>query len=392
MENYGINDYILKLSQVKDKGVQPFSIESGYFIFTLMPSLRCSLNCPHCYLSLEQRRNSAIMSLSDLKIACEKVDAYYENRGIENKVMIFYWYGGEPTEMGIDYFTKATEIINGIFSKDKGYVIKHTILTSLLTIDTNIWFPFFRDNCENHFQSSFDGLMRGKVYVRKWEDKIRQAKDFGLEIGTISVVNQELLKVGAKKTLDYLSELKIKEISFLPFMWNEQNDGKAYDKYAPKMNDWSDFMIDISKEYFKRKNEGVYVPEIGQLSFVMHQKEQQSLANIAGQTLFLLPNGDFVLPDYKNGYQEYMRVFGNILKDDFKTVLNSSERKLYLRKQVLRDSNEECLNCEHSNKCVMEFWKKNRENDDCFGGKRYIDWLIKYTEDNNIKFNHLIAY
>lgn len=392
MQNYGLNDYILKLSSVKDKGVQPFSVESGYFIFTLMPSLRCSLNCPHCYLSLEQRRNSSIMSLGDLKIACEKVDYYYSQREIKNKVMIFYWYGGEPTEMGIDYFSKATKIINDIFSIEKGYTIKHTILTSLLTIDTSVWFPFFRDNCENHFQSSFDGLMRGKVYVRKWEEKIRQAKDYGLEIGTISVVNHELLKVGARETLDYLSDLKIKEISFLPFMWNEQNDGKAYNKYAPQMNDWSDFMIDISKEYFKRKQEGVYVPEIGQLSFVMHQKEQQLMANIAGQTLFLLPNGDFVLPDYKNGYQEYMRVFGNILNQDFKDILNSKERKLYLRKQVLRDSNEECLNCEHSDKCVMEFWKKNRKNDDCFGGKRYIEWLTKYTEENKIKFTNLIAY
>lgn len=394
--DYGIvtnsSDYILKLSNVKDKGSQPFSIESGYFIFTLMPSLRCSLNCPHCYLSLDQRRNSPIMSLEDLKIACEKVDNYYEEREIENKLMIFYWYGGEPTEMGIDYFTKATEIINSIFTQEKGYTIKHTILTSLLTIDTNIWFPFFRDNCDNHFQSSFDGLMRGKVYVRKWEEKIKQAKDFGLEVGTISVVNQELLKVGPKETLDYLSDLKIKEISFLPFMWNEQNDGKAYNKYAPTMNAWSDFMIEISQEYFKRKEAGIYVPEIGQLSFVMHQQKQQLMANIAAQTLFLLPNGDFVLPDYRNGYQEYMRVFGNILDSDFKDVLSSKERKSYLRKQVMRDNNEECLDCSHSNKCVMEFWKKNRNNDDCFGGKRYIEWLVDHTNKNKIKFDNLVAY
>lgn len=393
---YGIvtnsNDYILKLSNVEDKGVQPFSIENGYFIFTLMPSLRCSLNCPHCYLSKEQRRNSPIMKLEDLEIACQKVDDYYQKNNIKNKLIVFYWYGGEPTEMGIDYFTQATLMMNRIFNEEKGYTVKHTILTSLLTIDTEIWFPFFKKYCNNHFQSSFDGLMRGKNYVKKWEEKIKQAKDYGLSIGTISVVNHELLKVGAKEIINYLSNLGVKEISFLPFMWNEQNDGASYNKYAPTMNAWSDFMIEASEEYFYRKENGIFVPEIGQLSFIMHQKEQPMMANVAAQTLFLLPNGDFVLPDYKKGYQEYMRVFGNILESEFDNVLKSSERKSYLRKQVLRDSNEECLNCEHADKCVMEFWKKNRESDDCFGGKRYVEWLLEKTKEKDIKFSHLVTY
>lgn len=391
--NYTNHDYINKLANVRGKGNQPFSIESGYFIFTLMPSLRCSLNCPHCYLSLDQRRNSPIMSLPDLKIACEKVAQYYAQRNIANKLLVFYWYGGEPTEMGIDYFTQATQIINEIFPSSLGYTTKHTVLTSLLTIDPQVWFPFFKENCDNHFQSSFDGLMRGgKNYVRKWEEKIKLAKSEGLEVGTISVVNHELLKTGAKETIEYLSDLQVKEISFLPFMWNEQNDGKAYNKFAPTMNAWSDFMIEASETYFARKNAGLYVPEIGQLSFIMHQMNQPDLANIAAQTLFLLPNGDFVLPDYKNGYQEYMREFGNILTSSFAEVLHSPERKQYLRKQVLRDGNSECLSCEHADKCVMEFWKKNREGDDCFGGKRYVEWLLNYVNNNDIKFEKTVTY
>lgn len=398
MQNYNLSsiqpaDYIQKLNIVANKSqLQPFSIESGFFIFTLMPSLRCSLNCPHCYLSLEQRRHSPIMTLEDLEITSKKVDEYYQSREIKNKVIVFYWYGGEPTEMGIDYFTKATAILNKVFSKEKGYTTKHTILTSLLTIDTDIWFKFFKDNCENHFQSSFDGLMRGKNYVKKWEEKIKKAKDEGLEVGTISVVNQELLKDGATKVMEYLSDLKIKEVSFLPFMWNEQNDGKAYNKFAPSMDNWSEFMIEASEYYFNAKQENKYVPEIGQLTFILHQMQQPSMANIAGQTLFLLPNGDFVLPDYKNGYQEYMRVFGNILKDDFANILQSKERKDYLRKQVLRDKNPECLSCEHANKCVMEFWKKNKENDDCFGGKKYVEWLLNYAQENNITMDKNVTY
>ncbi len=385
LANQNPNDYISRINvEFSHQDIQPFSIESGFFIFTLMPSLRCSLNCPHCYLTKEQRRNSEIMSIENLTITAQKVDEYYSKKNIKNKVMVFYWYGGEPTEMGMDYFLSATNILNNIFTKEKGYFTKHTVLTSLLTVDTSIWFPFFQKYGDGHFQTSFDGLMRGKNYVKKWEEKIKEAKDFGLEVGTISVVNHELLKDGATKVMEYLAELKVKEISFLPFMWNEQNDGKAYNKYAPTMNAWSDFMIEASQYYFEQKSKGNFVPEIGQLSFILHQAKQPSLANIAGQTLFLLPNGDFVLPDYKNGYQEYMRYFGNILKEDFANVLQSKERRSYLRKQLLRDQNSECLDCEHANKCVMEFWKKNRENDDCFGGKRYVDWLLNYAHENGL--------
>lgn len=368
------------------------SIESGYFIFTLMPSLRCSLNCPHCYLSLEQRRNSDIMSVDLLLTSAEKVDEYYKEKEIKDKVIVFYWYGGEPTEMGIDYIKEATIGLNNIFTKEKGYRIKHTILTSLLTIDTSIWFPFFRDYNNNHFQSSFDGFMRGINYVNKWEKKIKEAVNFGLDVGTISVVNNELLKSGPNKVLNYLADLGVKEVSFLPFMLNDQNASGSYDKYAPTMNAWSDFMIEASKIYFDRLNSGQKVPEIGQLAFSLHQFKQEQLANIAGQTLFLLPNGDFVLPDYKEGYKEYMRVFGNIKEQSFSEILQGKERRSYLRKQVLRDNNPECVDCKFSNSCVMEFWKKNKAGDDCFGGKKYQEWLFKIADAHLISSNNNIPY
>lgn len=382
------------MSDVKNNNIRPYSIETGLFIFTLMPSLKCSLNCPHCYLSLEQRRDDTIMSLDNLQITANKVVEYYEKRGIENKVVVFYWYGGEPTEMGIDYFTKAVELLNRTFSKEKGFTTKHTVLTSLLTIDENVWFPFFKKYCNGHFQSSFDGLMRGKVYVRKWADKVKKAKAFGLEVGTISVVNNELLQLGPRETLDYLIDLGVSETSFLPFMLNEQNEGKKYDKYAPTMNKWSNFMIELSKYYFERTSKGLPVPEIGQLKFILSQNEVgNAYANLAGQTLFLLPDGQFVLPDYMpGGYKEYMRSFGNILSSSFEEILAGKERVSYMKKQILRDSNKECLECDYAHSCVMEFWKKNRKGDDCFGGKKYVTWLLNEVKQNGFQMHGDIMY
>lgn len=353
------------------------SIEQGYFVFTMMPSLRCDLNCPHCYLSIEQRRNSPIMTVDQLEIACKKVDDYYEAQThLKQKVIIFYWYGGEPTQMGQDYMLDAFNRIKNIFTKNKGYYIRHEILTSLVFVDES-WFEIFRTWGRGHFQTSFDGLMRGKSYVRKWDKKVREAVSRGLAVSTISVVNNELMSDGPRAVLDYLCDLGIQEASFLPFMLNEQNDGSKYEKFAPPMHGYSDFMIELTEYWYEKKAKGDFVPYIGQMSYIIGHLGGSAAANVAGQTMFLLPDGEFVLPDYKSGYLEFMKSFGNIFEQSFKEVITSRERRDYMRRQYTRNYNEECLSCDHSNHCIMEFWKDNREGDDCFGAKRYVDWLIK---------------
>lgn len=355
---------------------EQLTIESGYFVFTMMPSLRCSLNCPHCYLTLDQRRNSPIMSLEDLETACRKVGEYYSRKKISRKVIVFYWYGGEPTEMGLPYMLEAFKRIDGIFSEDEGYYVRHDILTSLLNIDDS-WFDVFKTWGRGHFQTSFDGLMRGKNYVKKWEKRVREAVSRGLSVSTISVVNNEFFKESPVEVLDYLTDLGVDEASFLPFMLNEQNKGEKYEKYAPKMSGYSDFMIELAEAWYLRSINNVKQPQIGQLSYIASRSNLPQVSNIAGQTMFLLPNGDFVLPDYKDGYLEYMRVFGNILKSDFESILNSPDRQAYLGKQITRNMNMECLTCSYKDVCIMEFWKENRSGDDCFGAKNLVDYVIK---------------
>lgn len=356
------------------------SIETGYFVFTMMPSLRCSLNCPHCYLSLDQRRNSEIMSIENMEIACSKVADYYRTKPhIKRKLIVFYWYGGEPTEMGLDYIVSAFEMIDRVFDKNDGYYVRHDILTSLVGVD-DAWINIFKYWGRGHFQTSFDGLMRGKGYMKVWDRKVRNAISSGLAVSTISVVNNELMKDGPEEILMYLSDLGVKEASFLPFMLNVQNRGDKYEKYAPPMNKYSEFMIDLSKAWLRLRSLGVAVPYIGQMSYIFSRKSLPISSNIAGQTMFLLPNGDFVLPDYVDGYLEYMKVFGNILNDSFQDVLLSSSRREYIRKQYLRNGNSECVGCEYKSECIMEFWKENRSDDDCFGAKKYVGWVLKSND------------
>lgn len=358
------------------QSIEADSIENGYFVFTLMPSLFCKLRCPHCYLSLDERKDRTMLSAELLEEACWKIDSYWNDRGIKQRTVVCYWYGGEPTSMGTAMFKDMADRINRVFDPLRGYFVKHIVLTSLVSVrDDDGWFDVFRFYGGGEFQTSYDGDMRGKSYVRKWEGRVRAAVEQGLKVSTITVVNQEILAQGAAATLDYLSDLQVKETSWLPFMWNEQNASGAYDKYAPTMDHWSKFMQELTLHWIKRRTEGKATPEIGQMRFIMAQAERPRLANIAAQTLFLMPNGDFVLPDYENGWKEFMRPFGNILRQSFQEVLTSPARRAYIRRQVFRNRNPECLSCDYQDRCVMEFWKDNRPGDDCFGGKKYVAWL-----------------
>jgi sulfatase maturation enzyme AslB (radical SAM superfamily) len=317
------------------------------------------------------------MTVDDLIKACVKVDEYYQGRpDLKTKTIAFYWYGGEPTQMGQAYFLEAFSRIQEIFSEEKGYYIRHDILTSLLNIEDS-WFDIFKTWGRGHFQTSFDGLMRGKGYMKKWDKRVRQAVSEGLAVSTISVVNHELVSDGPKGVLDYLIDLGVVESSFLPFMLNEQNAPESYEKFAPPMTAYSDFMIELTEYWYELKAKGVAVPYIGQMTYIIDRQGRPSKANIAGQTMFLLPDGDFVLPDYRDGFLEFMKPFGNIFESTFKEVINSRSRRDYIRRQYTRNYNSECVNCDHQNHCIMEFWKENRKGDDCFGAKKYVEWLIK---------------
>jgi len=353
------------------------SIENGYFVFTLMPSLFCKLRCPHCYLSLKQRKDTTLLSVEEMKHACYKIDDYYETRNLASKTIVCYWYGGEPTSMGIDYFTDCANSINDVFSEEKKYDVKHTVLSALVGVKKD-WFPVFDKYGKGEVQTSFDGLMRGDSYMKVWEKKVKEIVNHGLDISTISVVNHELVKDGPENVLDYLADLGVRETSWLPFMLNAQNhETGMYEQFAPKMEVWSEYMIRLTEHWINKREKGEYAPEIGQMHFILKQKDLPTYGNMAGQTMFLLPNGDFVLPDYKDGYLEYMNKFGNILEQNFEDVLKSPARRAYMRRQVLRNMNTECNSCNLSNCCVMEFWKPNRENDDCFGGSNYVRWVLQ---------------
>lgn len=353
------------------------SIETGYFTLTMMPSVRCSHACPHCYLTDDERLNSPILSKDDIKQAIIKVRDYFATlTHIQTKVITFYWYGGEPTQLGLPYMIDVCQLIEELLPPSTGIYYRHLVITSLIKVDSR-WFEFFEKWCGGYFQSSFDGVMRGQEYFRLWEGRVSEAIARGLRVGIISVVNNKLLKSEPTEIVDYLSNLGINDMAFVSLQRNERNKTKNYLRLMPTLTQYSDFLIAVMEAYYARRSGGQYVPEVGQAHFVLSRSKMTINGNVAGQTLFLMPNGDFSLPDYQDHYTEFSHVFGNILNQTFEEVLTSRERRGYLLKQYMGNHNTECQECPYKTSCLMEFWKENRPNDECFGARNFVKYLLE---------------
>ncbi len=354
-------------------------IEQGRLILTMMPSLYCKLDCPHCYLTKEQRRSKDCLSLEQIKITVEKIKDYYQDKNIHNAAIDIYWYGGEPTTMGIKLFSDMCDIINSTF---KAHKVRHTLLSALVGVNIDEWAPVVKKYCNSKIQTSYDGLMRGDRYDDTWQKQVRYATNIGLKVNTLSVFNKSIQLDGHQKTFDKLMGLGIRGCGWLPFQKNIRNDDTGmYDKHSTSMNEFSDFMID-----FTRLNDATTFEDevpflIGNEIFINSMNiNGTNMSNTGAQTVFLMPNGDMVMPNYDEFNNiEFMQKFGNILKQSFEKILTSKSRRSWTRRQINRNNNKECIRCDSWNCCLMEFWKSNNKDDDCYGAKKYVDWVKKHS-------------
>jgi sulfatase maturation enzyme AslB (radical SAM superfamily) len=350
-------------------------IEQGRLILTMMPSLFCKLDCPHCYLTLEQRHSKECLTLEQIKTTVLKINQYYQNKNICNATIDIYWYGGEPTTMGVDLFSNMCDIINIAF---KQHNVKHTLLSALVGVNLDDWTPVIKKYCEGKIQTSYDGLMRGLRYDTTWQNQVKHAIKRGLEVNTLSVFNVSIKNDGYHKTFNKLLDLGVRECGWLPFQKNIRNEATSmFNEHSTSMNEFSDFMIDFTRLNTATKKQFL----IGNELFINSiNVNGASMSNTGSQTVFLMPNGDLVMPDYDKNNIEFMKTFGNILLQSFEQILTSKSRRDWIRRQINRNNNKDCLACNNWNSCLMEFWKNNNQNDECYGAKRYVEWVQSFSK------------
>lgn len=343
------------------------SIRSGRLILTLMPSLACGLNCPHCYLTPAQRRSKETLTVTQVaRFARDLSDLW---SGLKGKTRLdVYWYGGEPlTNLTPPLFDEMASLLSPVAAETR-----HVVLSSLVGVDINAWAATLHKWAGSAIQTSWDGAMRGDRHLRHQEREIARARQLGLAVDTLTVVNRGLIDMGARAALDWLIGQGIRASGWLPMQRNTRNiETGAYSQLAPSMNEFSEFMIALTE----LARAAPSAPVIGEECFIASMRGNP-LANKGLQTLFLMPNGDLTLPDYHDDGTEFLLRFGNI-EDGLSRVLAGTTYRAWCRKQVALNNNPECRSCDISDCCLMEFWKPNPPADDCMGGAKFVRHILQ---------------
>ena len=368
------------------------TVEGGYLILTMMPSTFCKFRCPHCYLTIGQREDRRIMRKGVLDEIARDIAQWYTSRGIGADVLA-YWYGGEPTQMGRPKFEELADILRDHFAEGSGHRLEGRILSALVGVDIREWKPVVEKYARNRIQTSDDGAMRGRGYLEKWARQVKRWRAAGAQVDTISVLNRSMEEEGPAALMDRYRTLGIGQAGFLPFMKNGANtdparmqgDRTQYAAWASGMDAFSDWMIAVTGDWLESPQAEPVIGNAVQI-LVQRMRDQapgRGYANTGAQTLFLLTDGTLCMPDYAADGTEFLQPFGRMGGRDgqsFAQVLKSPARRKWLRRQVGRNANPECRTCSHADCCLMEFWKENPPQGECYGAKRYVEWVLENAD------------
>ena len=102
---------------------------------------RCNLGCSYCFfLSKEKLYPGDHFRMSD-----ETMESYIRQllEYHQSAEVVIAWQGGEPTLMGLDFFSRSIEVVEKY--RKPGQTILHTIQTNGVLVDDN-WCSFLKEN------------------------------------------------------------------------------------------------------------------------------------------------------------------------------------------------------------------------------------------------------
>lgn len=173
--------------------------------FIMIPTTKCNLSCTHCF----EKRTGRVMSYPELETVMTKIREYSDLHGIER--ITFYWQGGEILTLGLDWFERMDEIVCHVFSASR-ISIRHRLQSNLIAY-TSEWKPLIEKIFDSSIGSSLDypNLYRlssgisANQFNEEWLGYCNKVRLDGIDVGVISVVNEESLKIPAEDFLEFYS-------------------------------------------------------------------------------------------------------------------------------------------------------------------------------------------
>ncbi len=331
---------------------------------------RCNIDCSYCYY-LEKER--LYPDTGKFRMAPELLEHYirdyiaaWADTGAEE--VSFYWHGGEPTILGVEYFHNILALQDKY--KPGGVEIINSIQTNGVLLDQE-WARFFKDNrflvglsldgpkkhhdryrCTRAGGGTFDDVMRGLEFLQK----------AGVEYNVLCVVHRSnALK--PKEVYEFLRGQGIEFIQFVPIV--ERLVSADHLSPPPQLDDpetdipvtpWSvsaraygKFLCDVFDIWVKRDVGKVFVQLFDvQLGLWMGQPSTLCIfGKDCSRALALEHNGDLYSCDHYV-YPEYR--LGNIESTPI-TEMVHSRRQIAFGQEKLGALTAQCRSCKYLFAC-----------------------------------------
>ncbi len=323
----------------------------------LLPTLSCNAACEYCF----ERRTAGSLSLENLSVVLEKILDYMEERN--TRTLLIYWQGGEVMTLPATWFEQAHELILHTASVRKMEI--RNFLQSNMIGFTREWAPILSRMFNNSVGSSMDFPNRHRVmpggataeFSRIWKENVSEAIQSGIQIGVISIPNEESFQVGAERFYShFVDDLGITDFQInVPFPGGPANETKS--GYPLATEPLSQFLVDLFSIWIERGyGKGAVVGPFDRL-LGYHLDGESDLPciwreNCSNEFLCIAPDGHVAQCDcWVASYPKYR--FGNIFAAaGLNDLLNGSAafREFRARPSVLVQ-NEDCLDCDYLSIC-----------------------------------------
>lgn len=310
----------------------------------------CNLDCSYCFFLSKEM----LYPGSRFRMADDLLELYLrqliEAHSAVPEVMIA-WQGGEPTMMGVDFFRRSIELVDGLLGPGQRAV--YTIQTNGTLVDEE-WAAFFRQHgflvgisidgprgmhdayrVNKGGRGSFDQVMRGLGHLR----------DAGVDYNVLTTIHAENADHGGEVYRFLRDQCDARFVQFIPIIervseasedgtvpWKSWRDRPLYVQEGDRASgrsvtaeQYGRFLIDVFEEWVRRDVGEVYV-QMFDVALANWYGEPPSLCihtETCGLALAMEHTGDvyscdhFVEPKYK---------LGNIRETHLQELVASSQQ------------------------------------------------------------------
>lgn len=327
----------------------------------------CNLDCSYCYYT---EKAALYPPRTQFRMTDAVLETYIKDYIAASALpeIMFFWQGGEPTLLGLDFFESVVELQNKY--KPENQTVTNSLQTNGTLIDDS-WVGFL---AENNFLVgiSIDGPARlhdrfrvgkkdEKTFV-KVEQAIKILQVGGVEYNTLTTVQRRNFRFGAE-VYRYLRDLGVEYMQFIPIVERRRPDGElagppdleAQNKKT-KITEWSvpqdgygDFICAVFDVWRKSDVGKVFVQPFD-VHLGLRMGEPSTLcinARSCGKGLAMEHNGDLYACDH---YVYSTHRLGNVMETPMQELV-ADVRQLKFGEDKHKKLPSECVACRFLTYC-----------------------------------------